>query len=140
MPEDGSMAKVKLYRLEFGVEEILGVLQVGGSLICFTLELPWKNNQRKISCIPAGEYPLSRAYSPRFDKSMWHVFSVFGRGGILFHIGNTAADTEGCILLGMTNGFMEGKRAVLRSADALKIFEEALRPSDHASLLISELR
>ena len=36
----------------------LGQLFLNGERFCDTLELPWKNNQRRISCIPEGEYKV----------------------------------------------------------------------------------
>jgi hypothetical protein len=33
-----------------------GKLECEGKLICHTIELPWKNNETKVSCIPEGKY------------------------------------------------------------------------------------
>ena len=65
-----------------------------------TLELPWKNNQRNISCIPAGEYKATYIFSNRFQKNLFVLHNVPGRDNVELHIGNTVADTHGCILLG----------------------------------------
>jgi hypothetical protein len=71
---------------------------------CKTIELPWKNNQHMVSCIPAGIYDVEKYIRPNGDKCFW-VKNVPGRDSILVHKGNFASgvkvDTEGCILPGM---------------------------------------
>ena len=74
-----------------------GQLQSAGKNICKTIELPWKNNQRGVSCIPEGEYFLQKRYSSRYG---WHieVAAVPGREYILFHPANNAkTELRGCI-------------------------------------------
>lgn len=66
---------------------------------CRTMELPWKNNQRRISCIPAGVYRAIKHHSPKFGNSFW-LQEVPGRSEILIHKGNYKHDTLGCILPG----------------------------------------
>tara|TARA_A100001201_G_scaffold126138_1_gene110602 strand:- start:413 stop:739 length:327 start_codon:yes stop_codon:yes gene_type:complete len=72
--------------------------------MCDTLENPWLDNQRNISCIPAGQYNvrlrLARESATR-DYLHLLVQEVPNRSYILFHIGNTAKDTQGCILVGL---------------------------------------
>ena len=65
-----------------------------------TLELPWRNNQRNISCIPTGEYDVTPRHSARFGNHL-HVLDVPNRSFILFHVGNWPRNTEGCILPGL---------------------------------------
>lgn len=74
-----------------------GRLECEGQLVCKTIELPWKQNQKKISCIPEGEYFIRRRYSARFQ---WHleVVGVANRSCILFHPANDAKkELQGCI-------------------------------------------
>ena len=74
-----------------------GKLECEGKLICNTIELPWKNNERKVSCVPEGKYFLSKRFS---KKHHWHieVRNVAGRSGILFHPANNALkELNGCI-------------------------------------------
>ena len=72
--------------------------------MCDTLENPWKGNQRNISCIPEGEYKvrirLARESATR-DYLHLLVQDVPNRDWILFHRGNSAKDTSGCILVGL---------------------------------------
>lgn len=79
----------------------------GGWKLCLTMEEPWRNNQTDVSCIPAGSYPtfIRRSYINGGDgKRKYDVpqlKNVRGREAVQIHIGNTLADTEGCILLGL---------------------------------------
>lgn len=66
-----------------------------------TLELPWKDNQRNMSCIPAGQYTVKLLFSPKHDRKIWHITGVPGRDDVEIHIGNTTLDTLGCVLVGM---------------------------------------
>ena len=92
-----------LIRDTFTEESIIGRLFINGELFCDTLENPWKNNQRNISCIPDGEYDV-RLRLPRESASRDYIHllvkEVPNRDWILFHRGNTAKDTSGCILVG----------------------------------------
>lgn len=76
-----------------------GVLEIDGEPAWTTLELPWIDNKREISCIPAGSYTCERITSPKFGVT-WLLQDVPGRSEIVFHEGNTVGDTHGCILLG----------------------------------------
>lgn len=68
-----------------------------------TLEKPWIENERVVSCIPTGTYFCGRVQSPKFDDT-FEVCNVPGRTSILFHKGNTLDDTQGCILVGESIG------------------------------------
>ncbi len=70
---------------------------------CLTLELPWKNNQTNISCIPTGEYRCGLYMSDKFGKT-FEVKNVPQRTDILIHSGKTIKDIKGCILLGKSYG------------------------------------
>ena len=105
-----------------------GTLTGQGSPL-FTLELPWRNNERQRSCIPCGTYPCRIRISPRFGR-VYEVADVPGRSFILIHSGNLAgdvtkglrSDVEGCILLGLSRGAISGQPAVLESRRALTAF------------------
>lgn len=96
---------------------------------CPTLELPWRENHRNVSCIPAGDYKVKIRISPRYGQVYW-VTEVPNRSFILIHSGNWAGDVKkgykthvnGCILLGQRRGLLVGQWAVLNSRITVKRF------------------
>lgn len=64
-----------------------------------TVELPWKNNQRRISCIPPGTYTAIKHNSPKFGACLW-IQDVPDRSEILIHPANFWHDLLGCIAPG----------------------------------------
>ena len=53
-----------------------------------------------VTAIPMGKYKVTITYSPRFKRNLPLVNDVKAFSGIRIHPGNTAEDTEGCILVG----------------------------------------
>ena len=98
------MINLLLIRDTFSKNSVIGELFINGERICDTLENPWIDNQRNISCIPEGEYPvrlrLARESATR-DYLHLLVKDVPNRDYILFHRGNYPKDTSGCILVGL---------------------------------------
>lgn len=76
----------------------IGRLKVG-AFQCFTLELPDKNNQPFVSCIPEGEYMIDFYDSPKHGRVLL-LHSVPHRQMIEIHAGNYTRQIEGCILVG----------------------------------------
>jgi hypothetical protein len=63
----------------------------------YTIELPWKNNQAGVSCIPEGKYDLVKRWSPKFGSHL-QILNVPGRELILIHPANDALlELRGCI-------------------------------------------
>ena len=52
------------------------------------------------TAIPIGSYECVYTYSNRFKKMLPLLLNVKGFEGIRIHSGNSAKDTEGCILIG----------------------------------------
>ena len=73
---------------------------------CDTLEPTWRDYEHgayKVkgrSAIPEGRYAVVISYSPRFKQWLPILLGVPKFEGIRIHAGNTAKDTEGCILVG----------------------------------------
>lgn len=68
-----------------------------GLKICKTIELPWLQNQRSVSCIPEGRYELKKRFTKKHNLHLL-VLDVPGRDGILIHPANNALnELRGCI-------------------------------------------
>ncbi len=91
-----------------------------GKFICYTGELPWRNNQQQVSCIPPGEYTVGPWNSKRFPNT-YHIKNVTNREAVLIHTGNLCGDkskgylshVRGCICVGERMGKIREQRAVL---------------------------
>lgn len=74
-----------------------------------TLELPWKNNKRAVSCIPPGpggtkEYTVIKMKpTKKRPYEYFLVKDVEGRSAILWHPGNYTRQIKGCTLPGETH-------------------------------------
>lgn len=74
-----------------------GELTHAGAHVSYSIELPWKNNQHEISCIPEGRYELMKRYNVKFGGH-FQVLNVPGRDEILIHPANNALkELKGCI-------------------------------------------
>lgn len=67
---------------------------------CNTLELPDKDNQRNISCIPVGVYTATKHKSPTHGEC-FKIHSVPGRDHILIHVANYVSQLRGCVAVGL---------------------------------------
>lgn len=124
----------------------IGHLYIDGQYFCDTIEdtdrglrqdLPLSVNQAKkrrgVTAIPVGRYRVTLGVkSPKYSNKKQYDFTrgylprlvnVPAFDGILIHIGNTAADSEGCILVGRNTKV----GMVLESTKTLKALYEVLR-------------
>lgn len=105
--------RLKLERTWCGKVCTIGTLAVDGKMECFTLEdVRRELDDRPVSewkvpgatAIPEGSYNVVVTPSVRFKRDLPLLENVPGFSGIRIHPGNTAADTEGCILVGAAKG------------------------------------
>ena len=93
-----------IIRETFSDVSTIGNLYLDGEWLCDTLELPYIDNQRSISCIPEDQYKVRlRTARESATRDYLHLLveDVPNRDYILFHIGNSAKDTRGCVLVGI---------------------------------------
>lgn len=84
----------------------IGELEVNGVFECYTIEDIVRPEGVKVpgqTAIPAGKYRIDVTYSQRFQKLMPILINVPNFTGVRIHAGNTARDTEGCIIVGKTS-------------------------------------
>lgn len=107
---------LELKRIKSLSDRTYGVLFTNCYEIWATLELPWKDNQHDISCIPPGTYKIDLETHAKFGKC-YRLAGVPDRAGILIHVGNYPSDTKGCIILGetfITKGVGNSRDAIQR--------------------------
>jgi hypothetical protein len=85
-----------------------------GRLMMYSIELPWKDNRARGSCIPEGRYELAKRWSPKFDRHLL-LMNVPGRKLILIHPANNALqELKGCIApVSLITGAGKGVRSRL---------------------------
>ena len=97
-----------------------GELLLNGERVCYTIELPWKNNEHQISCIPEGKYELKKRWTERFGRH-FILQDVPNRSYILIHAANDALkEIKGCIA-SVTNLTGKGKGTQARLALARQL-------------------
>jgi len=124
---------ITLKRFDSSDQGTFGRLTTNG-FSCFTGELPWRDNQAGVSCIPAGSYRVIWAWSPHLGKTTYRLLDIPGRAGVLIHSSNLMGDRAmgfkaqllGCIALGEKLGVMEGQKALLLSRPAVRLFEDLM--------------
>ena len=118
-----------------------GEFYLGEQFICFSIELPWKQNQQNVSCIPESRYKIKK----RFTLKHGHHFILIGvknRAGILIHTANNAIrELRGCIApVGELKGAGIGSQSGLAMQQLLKIItvEVNLNQNNYLTILNKE--
>lgn len=106
-----------LKRETFTDKSTIGSLFVNGVFECFVLEdkdrslhfqMPIEEIEKlKVygaTCIPYGSYEIKLTMSNRFKRVLPLLLNVKGYEGIRIHVGNTDADTHGCLLPALAKG------------------------------------
>lgn len=105
--------RLTLRRIANKKDYCIGRLYINGVYFCDTLEDTDRGlddtmteediKEMKVygeTAIPTGIYTVLLTYSPKYKKVMPLINKVKGYSGIRIHSGNTAKDTEGCLLVG----------------------------------------
>lgn len=123
-----------LDRLESGDQGTFGRMWTPG-LELYSGELPERGNAPNVSCIPQpGLHRVVWTFSPRFRRFMYLLLGTAPRVGIRAHAANLMGDAaqgwraqlNGCIALGERLGWLDGQKALLLSAPAVRRFEAQL--------------
>lgn len=92
------MERLVLERI-YLTDRTLGSIYRNGETIAKTLELPWVQNKRGISCIPEGLYRVIRQDpKPSRPYPYFRLPNIPNRTGILIHRGTEPSHSRGCIL------------------------------------------
>lgn len=135
-------AIITVTRDEQNEEQSLGVcsVHIDGKEVFFSecIERGDLNNQKSISCIPKGKYPVVLEYSPRFKKDLWEIKNVPNRSECKFHAANYARQLNGCIALGTGRLDIDkdGNVDVTSSRVAMNKFHAALKDFKEALLIV----
>ena len=97
--------EIKLERKYYKTQYTIGNLYINNKFVCNTLEDTWRdlNKVPKVygqTAIPEGRYRVVMTWWNKYNKEIPILLNVPYFEGILIHAGNTAKDTEGCILVG----------------------------------------
>lgn len=119
------MKRAELLRGASSDQGTFGVLTIGQQTI-YATELPWRDNRRQRSCIPAGKYRCELVRSPRFGL-VYEVKNVPGRSNVLIHRANLGGDIErgwdtelqGCIAPALRLGAMRNSEGKMQAAGLL---------------------
>lgn len=114
-----------------------GTLEWNGTLVCYTIELPWLQNQRRVSCVPEGEYVLKARFSPKFKWHL-HLIDVPGRELILIHPANDAkTELLGCIApVSLHTGIGKGSRSRKAFVKLKDLVYQALEQNEEVKISI----
>lgn len=125
--------RVLATRLETGDHGTFGRWVAKGQTF-YSGELPDRGNAANISCVPAKAYHVAWTWSSRFCRMMYLLANTDPRTGIREHSANLMGDRakgflaqlNGCIALGYRLGWIDGQKALLISAPAVRRFEELM--------------
>lgn len=131
-----NMKSLTLKRVATNEDGTFGVLIDELVPFALTLELPWKNNEQNVSCIPSGLYICSKIVSPKFGVT-YTITEVPDRTNILFHKGNIDVDTQGCVIVGEQFEYLKYKVAVLNSKKGFDEFMSRTGSRPQFALLIA---
>lgn len=131
--------QMRLIRTDCTDASTIGELFIDGEFQCYTLEDVVRPDGDKIkgkTAIPTGEYEVRITYSNRFKREMPLLLDVPMFEGIRIHPGNTAADTEGCILVGRVKGSDRIGESKAAYAELLERLEQALSGGDTVTISV----
>lgn len=127
------MRQATLTRFETSDQGTFGELVTDSGYMCYTGELPWRDNLSGKSSIPTGLYLCTWRLSPKHGPC-YHVEKVPGRTDVEIHSANFMGDKDlgfkcellGCISPGLSVETPDKQKMILSSREALKQLENDL--------------
>jgi hypothetical protein len=137
------MKKVILQRLWKDHNQSTGVLMVVDNtgqpiFASLCIERGDRDNQRNVSNVPAGTYPLILEYSPRFNQNLYELKNVPNRSECKIHSSNHWHQLNGCIAPGLKLKDIDrdGYYDVTNSKNTMKSFHSALKGINSTTIQI----
>jgi len=130
--------KLNVIRQILGDEATIGEMFIDGAHFCFTCEDAVRSKKIKgVTAIPAGTYKVIMTFSNHFQKVLPLLVDVPNYEGVRIHSGNTAADTEGCILVGLTHTDTEVQQSRDAMAQLMPKLNDAFHNNEEITLEIA---
>lgn len=129
---------IQLVRERFTDKTTIGRMFVNGTFECYTLEDKdryLEDGGEKVygkTAIPRGTYEIELTMSNRFKKILPLLKNVPYFTGVRIHTGNFAEDTDGCILVGTT----DGDDFIGHSRDAFNALYEKMKDEERITIEI----
>ena len=103
------------------------------------LTFDYKNNQKKISAVKPGTYPVVLEFSPAFKMNLWELKNVPNRSESKIHIANYVSELEGCIAPGLSHKDINGDGLVdnMSSGPAFRKIMELTKDFKHGTITIN---
>jgi hypothetical protein len=127
----------------------IGQLYANGKFVCNTIEDVDRglNNNMSLAAvlkvkvpnetaIPTGTYQLIVSMSPKFKRELIEVRGVVGFSGIRIHRGNTAADSAGCIIVGINSEKGKVTNSTMYETMVTKMVSDAIASNEECYLTI----
>jgi hypothetical protein len=126
------MTPCSIKRVYLPTETLGSFYSPEGIMLCKTLELPWLNNRRSVSCIAEGSYEVIREfYTKKHPYPHFRLPNVEGRSGILIHKITYVSGLKGCIGVGQAFADLnkDGVPDMIRSGKALQELYDSMPDS-----------
>ena len=130
--------KIEIIRYDFSDKRTIGKLSIDGQWACYTLEDAVRDVKiAGETAIPAGTYRVVITESRRFKMPLPLLLDVPNFTGVRIHPGNTAADTSGCILVGLQREADTIRESHLAMGKVFAAIKAALEANDTVTLEIT---
>ena len=128
------MKRVKIQRLWGDGNQTIGVftvLDANGQPIfaSLCLERGFRDNQKNVSNVPEGRYPLVLEHSPKFKRDLFELKDVPNRSECKIHPASFWNQLEGCIALGLSLKDInnDGYSDITNSRKTVELFHKVMQ-------------